>query len=242
MRPLATFAGLIGLWWLVQTVFALPDYLLPSPGAVARALWHDRIMLLAATWTTLTETIIGLGLGAALGIAAALVMSLSATVRRWLLPVLLLSQAVPVFALAPLLVLWLGFGWTSKVAMAGLMILFPVMSAFHDGLRRVPTGWLDLARTMNAPRWRMLVFVRVPAALPSLGSGLRVAAAWAPIGAVIGEWVGASSGLGTVMLNANARVKTDLMFAALAMLSMMTVALWWAVDRGVRRLLTWEPD
>ena len=242
MRPLATFAGLIGLWWLVQTVFALPDYLLPSPGAVARALWHDRIMLLAATWTTLTETLIGLGLGAALGVAAALVMSLSATVRRWLLPVLLLSQAVPVFALAPLLVLWLGFGLTSKVAMAGLMIFFPVMSAFHDGLRRVPTGWLDLARTMNAPRWRMLVFVRVPAALPSLGSGLRVAAAWAPIGAVIGEWVGASSGLGTVMLNANARVKTDLMFAALAMLSMMTVALWWAVDRGVRRLLTWEPD
>jgi putative hydroxymethylpyrimidine transport system permease protein len=173
-------------------------------------------------------------------VAAALLMTLSAGLRRWLLPVLLLSQAVPVFALAPLLVLWLGFGIASKVAMAALVIFFPVMSAFHDGLRRVPQGWLDLARTMGAPAWRVLLLVRVPAALPSLGSGLRVAAAWAPIGAVIGEWVGASSGLGYVMLNANARVRTDVMFAALVVLSVMTVALWWAVDRGLRRLLAWD--
>ncbi len=240
MRPLLTLIGLISLWWLVQAGFDLPNYLLPSPPAVARALWTQRGILAGSAWTTLVETILGFLLGSALGAAAALLMVLSSGLRRWLLPVLLLSQAVPVFALAPLLVLWLGFGIVSKVAMAALMIFFPVMSAFHDGLRRVPPGWLDLARTMNAPPWRVLLLVRVPAALPSLGSGLRVAAAWAPAGAVIGEWVGAASGLGYLMLNANARVRTDLMFAALAVLCAMTIALWWMVDRGLRRLLSWN--
>jgi putative hydroxymethylpyrimidine transport system permease protein len=224
VRPLITCAGLIGLWWLIQWGLDLPPYLLPGPWAVARALWFQRVVLAGSAWTTLVETL----------------MSLSAVSRRWLMPVLLLSQAIPVFALAPLLVLWLGFGLGSKITMAALVIFFPVMSAFSDGLRRVPPDFLDLAQTMGAAPWRVLLFIRVPAALPALGSGLRVAAAWAPIGAVIGEWVGASSGLGYIMLNANARVRTDLMFAALAVLSVMTVALWWAVDRGLRRLLYWE--
>ena len=240
VRPLATCAGLVAAWWVVQAGLALPDYLLPSPPAVARALWSQRGLLLGSAWTTGVETLLGLALGTVLGAGSALVMALSAGLRRWLLPVLLLSQAVPVFALAPLLVLWLGFGIASKVVVVALVIFFPVMSAFYDGLTRVPEGWLDLARTMGAQRWRVLLMVRVPAALPGLGSGLRVAACWAPVGAVIGEWVGASSGLGTVMLNANARVRTDLMFAALAVLSAMTVTLWWAMDRALHRLLDWE--
>ena len=240
MRALVTFAGLVAVWWLVQAGFAIPPYLLPGPPAVARALWTQREVLAGSAWTTLVETLLGLAGGAALGVVAALLMALSAALRRWLLPVLLLSQAVPVFALAPLLVLWLGFGIASKVAMAALVIFFPVMSAFADGLSRVPAGWLDLARTMGAPGWRVLLGVRVPAALPALGSGLRVAAAWAPIGAVIGEWVGASSGLGYVMVNANVRSRTDVMFAALLVLSGMTVGLWWLVDRAARRWLNWE--
>ncbi len=240
MRPLITCAGLAGVWWLVQAGFGVPAYLLPSPGSVARAMWTQRGLLASSTLTTLTETLLGLGLGVTLGMVLALVMELSGRGRRWLLPVLLLSQAVPVFALAPLLVLWLGFGVTSKAVMAALVIFFPVTSAFHDGLRRVPQGWLDLADSMGAPAWRVLLLVRVPAALPLLGAGLRLAACWAPMGAVIGEWVGASSGLGYVMLNANARVRTDLMFAALVVLSAMTVALWWATDRVLRRLLFWD--
>jgi len=239
MRPLITCAGLVGLWWLVQWGLDLPPYLLPGPPAVARALWTQRAVLAGSVWTTLVETLAGLALGSLVGAGAALLMSLSAISRRWLMPVLLLSQAVPVFALAPLLVLWLGFGLASKITMAALVIFFPVMSAFADGLRRVPPDFLDLAQSMGAAPWRVLLFIRVPAALPALGSGLRVAAAWAPIGAVIGEWVGASSGLGYIMLNANARVRTDVMFAALVVLSVMTVALWWAVDRGLRRVVYW---
>lgn len=241
VRPLVTLLGLVALWWALQAALHLPDYLLPSPPAVLRALWNDRALLAAGTLTTLTETTLGLVIGTLLGAAAALLLVASVQAQRWLLPVLLLSQAVPVFALAPLLVLWFGFGIASKVVMAVLVIFFPVMSATFDGLRRVPTGWLELAATMDASPWRALLFVRLPSALPSFGSGLRVAAVAAPIGAVIGEWIGASSGLGYIMLNANARVRTDLMFAALVVLSIMTVTLWWAVDRGLRRLVFWAP-
>jgi putative hydroxymethylpyrimidine transport system permease protein len=241
LRPLITCAGLILLWWLVQAGLNLPPYLLPAPPRVAVALWDNRALLAGATLTTLTETLLGLLIGTALGAIAALVMAFSPVLRRWLLPVLLFSQAVPVFALAPLLVLWLGFGIASKVAVAVLVIFFPVMSATYDGLRQVPTEWLDLAHTMNATRRRVLLHVRLPAALPSAATGLRVAAALAPIGAVIGEWVGASSGLGYVMMNANARVRTDLMFAALLVLSAMTVGIWWLVDWSLRRWLVWAP-
>jgi putative hydroxymethylpyrimidine transport system permease protein len=233
-------AGLICAWWLVCAVFAVPTYLLPTPFSVARALWTQRIALSQAVLTTAWETLLGIVFGVALGVSSALLMAAFADARRWLLPVLLMSQAIPVFALAPLLVLWLGFGVASKAAMAAIVIFFPIMSAFYDGLSRVPQGWLDLARSMAAPGWRVLLLVRVPAALPALGSGLRVAACWAPVGAVIGEWVGASSGLGYLMLNANARVRTDVMFAAIAVLSLMTILLWWATDKLVRRVLSWD--
>lgn len=158
------------------------------------------------------------------------------------MPLLLLSQAVPVFALAPLLVLWFGFGIASKVVMAVLVIFFPVTAAFADGLRRTAPGWLDLARTMGASPLAILRHVRLPAAMPAFGAGLRIATAIAPIGAVIGEWVGASAGLGYVMLNANARIETDVMFAALFVLALMTVLLWTLVDRLLRRLLYWVPE
>ena len=147
---------------------------------------------------------------------------------------LVISQAIPVFALAPVLVLWLGYGMASKVAMASLIIFFPVATSFYDGLRRTEPGWLDLARTMNASRWSALRRVRIPAALPSLASGLRVAAAVAPIGAVVGEWVGSSAGLGHLMLHANARLQVDLMFAALGTLALMALALYFAVDQALR--------
>ena len=155
---------------------------------------------------------------------------------------LIASQAVPVFALAPLLVLWLGYGLASKIAMAALVIYFPVASAFYDGLRRTEPGWLELARTMRARPLAVLLQIRLPAALPALGSGLRVAAAVAPIGAVIGEWVGASAGLGYLMTLSLARAQTDLAFAALTVLAVLGLALFYAVDLGLRRLIPWQRE
>jgi putative hydroxymethylpyrimidine transport system permease protein len=188
------------------------------------------------------EIVLGFVIGAILGIVSALCLMSSRLARQWLLPVLVTSQALPVFALAPLLVLWLGYGMASKIGMAVLIIFFPVTAAFFDGLRRTEPGWLELARSMNAGWGAVLFQIRLPAALPALGSGLRVAASVAPIGAVVGEWVGSSAGLGHLMLHANARMQIDVMFAALFTLAVMALALYFAVDRGVRHLVPWQSE
>jgi len=240
-RGVMTFTGLLLLWWLA-TLSDIPAFLLPSPAAVARALWDGRAFLTYHSLITASEVLIGLVLGILLGSLLAIGMIFSPRLQRWLMPVVLTSQAIPVFALAPLLVLWFGFGISAKVAMAVLVIFFPVTSAFFDGLRRVNQDYLDLARTLGASRWAQLRHVRLMAALPAFGSGLRMAAAVAPIGAIIGEWVGSAEGLGYVMLNANARMQTDQCFAALFILVLMTVLLWMAVDALLHRLINWAPE
>ena len=242
LRPAITLLGLLALWQAVVWATAVPPYILPGPDRVAAALLAQPGLLARHAAVTLQEIVLGILLGSLIGVASAVLLAASGTARRWLMPLLVVSQALPVFALAPLLVLWLGYGMPSKVAMAVLIIYFPVTAAFLDGLRRTEPGWLELARTMDARPAAILRHIRVPAALPALTSGLRVAAAVAPIGAVIGEWVGASAGLGYLMLHANARMQVDLMFAALLVLAAMALLLWWAVDRGGRALVRWQPE
>ncbi|KAA5604878.1 ABC transporter permease [Roseospira marina] len=242
VRGVVTVAGLLALWHLAYVMNGRRSYLLPSPEQTARTAIERFDTLVHHALVTYGEILLGLGLGTALGVASALALVSWAPVRRWLLPVLVVSQAVPVFALAPLLVLWLGYGLASKVAMATLIIYFPVASAFLDGLRRTDPLWLEQARVMNAGRWAMLRYVRLPAALPALASGMRVATAVAPIGAVVGEWVGSSAGLGYLMLHANARMQIDLMFAALAALAVFAVVLYRAVDAGMRALVPWQRE
>ncbi|MFS2225053.1 ABC transporter permease [Pantoea sp. B65] len=241
MKGLTLAGGFLLLWWLIS-LSGIPAFLLPSPPAVAKALWNGRTFLAWHTLITAAEMLIGLVSGVLLGALLALAMIFSPRLQRWLMPLVVTSQAIPVFALAPLLVLWFGFGISAKIAMAVLVIFFPVASSFFDGLRQVSNDYLDLARTMGASRWAQLRHVRLMAALPAFGSGLRMAAAVAPIGAIIGEWVGSAEGLGYLMLNANARMQTDLCFAALFILVLMTLLLWKTVDALVRRLVNWAPE
>ena len=242
LRPIIVFVGLIAAWEALVLLSGVQHFILPGPGRVARALAAHWPELLEHAGVTITEILLGLALGALLGCLSALIIASFPPVRRWLLPVLVVSQAIPVFALAPVLVLWLGYGLASKVAMATLIIYFPVTAAFFDGLRRTEPGWLDLARTMGGSRMRILRHVQVPAALPALSSGVRVATAVAPIGAVVGEWVGSSAGLGYMMLQANARMQVDVMFAALFVLAVFAVGLYAAVDAGLRRALPWQAE
>lgn len=246
IRTIITICGLLLLWQAIVWGFDLPPYILPAPHRVALAFADNAGLLLREAVVTVSEMLLGLLFGCLLGGMAATTLLLSPVARRWLLPLLVASQAVPVFALAPLLVLWLGFGMASKVMMAVLIIFFPVAVALYDGLRRTEPGWLDLACVMTAGapqhRLRVLLQIRVMAALPAFASGLKIAAAVAPIGAVIGEWVGASAGLGFRMLQANARVQTDLMFAALILLAVCAVTLYASVDIVTRRLLRWQAD
>jgi putative hydroxymethylpyrimidine transport system permease protein len=239
---LAAMVGLLALWQAIVLVLAPPPYMLPSPAAVARAMVDNADRLATDTAVTLVEIAAGLLAGVCVGIAAGLAMAASPLVGRVLAPVLVVSQALPVFAIAPLLVLWFGFGLASKVVMAAIIIFFPVASALADGLRRTDPGLLDLAALSGTGRLRTLALIRLPAALPSLATGIRVGAVFAPIGAVIGEWVGASHGLGLVMIEANARMKTDLMFAALAILAVTVLVLRAVVDHLTRRMIPWVED
>lgn len=229
----ATIFALL-LWQMIVSLTGLPKFILPGPALVAETWWQNRALIAEHTLVTGLEIVLGLVIGSALGVMTAIHLASSNTARVLVKPILVFTQALPVFALAPILTLWLGFGLWSKVFMAVLIIYFPVTSAFFDGLMRTPPGYLDLARTMQASPARILWHIRIPAALPSLASGLRLAAVYAPIGAVIGEWVGASRGLGYLMLLANGRAKTDLMFAAMLTLGVVSVLLHLAIVRLTR--------
>ena len=242
LRPFLIAAGLIALWQGIIVATGVQFFILPSPARVALALLDRFDAITGHALITLSEILLGLLLGVLFGTASALIMGYFRPARQWLMPVLVISQAVPVFALAPILVLWLGYGIGSKVAMAALIIYFPVTASFYDGLRRTDPGHLELARTMGASRWAMLRHIRIPAALPSFASGMRVAAAVAPIGAIVGEWVGSSGGLGYLMLHANGRMQIDVMFAALFVLAVMAVTLYFLVDSVMKRLVNWQPE
>ena len=237
MRALAGIGVALLLWQAAVWLTGLPPYLLPGPARVAEALWAGRAELWTAAGYTARATLAGLALGTAIGVAVALAMAAWRPVGRALSPVLIVSQVIPVFALAPILTLWLGFGLAPKVAMVVLIVFVPVAQALYDGLMAPPLAQLDVARTMGAGRWSELRHLRFPAALPRLASGLRLGAIYAPVGAVIGEWVGGARGLGALMIQANGRMKTDLMFAALIVVVALSLVLYTVIDRGLARAL-----
>lgn len=239
-RAILSLAILLGVWQLAIVIWQLPSFILPTPISVWEVLVERYGILFRHAWVTAQEVLLGLMLGVSLGLMFALQMLLFAPIRRWLLPILIASQAIPVFAIAPILMLWLDYGIASKVAMAAIIIFFPVTTCCFDGLRSTPRGYLDLAQTLGANRWRRLWHIQLPAALPALGSGLRVAVVVAPIGAVVGEWVGSSAGLGYLMLQANARMMIDEMFAALFILSLFSIALYFGVDVLLKKLIPWH--
>lgn len=242
VRALGVGLGLLVIWQAAVMIFAPPPFMLPPPADVFMALRDRPDLWRVHAVTTLTETLIGLALGTLFGAAFALVMSFLPITRRLLFPVLIVSQTIPVFAIAPLLALWFGFGLASKVVMATIAIFFPVTSAFADGLIRTDPGLIDLAKLYRARRWQVVTVLRIPHALPQFITGVRLAAVYAPVGAIIGEWVGASSGLGYAMVFANSRSQTAVLFAALILLIAMSVLLRALVDLLTANLAPWAPE
>lgn len=240
MKPLIIFMGLLAIWYGVVILFDMPSFILPTPMDVAKSLYNDAGLLWEHSLVTLTEMLLGLIFGVLLGISLALLLVFFKPLRSWLLPPLLVTQAIPVFALAPILMLWFGYGLASKVVMTILVIFFPVATCCYDGLRHTNKDWLDMAQTMGGNSFATMRYIRWPAALPALASGLRVAVVVAPIGAIVGEWVGSSAGLGYLMLQANARLWVDQMFAALAVLALCSVSLYYFTDWALKKLIPWQ--
>jgi putative hydroxymethylpyrimidine transport system permease protein len=242
LRPSLVILFLLLIWQTVVYVGHLPAYILPGPFTVLTSLLIYKDLIIINFWPTLFEIIVGLLIGGVAGVCTALALSYFDWSRPWLLPLLIISQALPIFAIAPLLVIWFGYGMVSKIVVTMIMIFFPVASAFYDGLRRTPKDWIDLAQVMGASSWRLIWGIKIPAALPALGSGLRVAATFAPMGAVIGEWVGSSRGLGFLMINANARMQIDLLFSTLLVLIVLTLLLYFMVDLFFKKVIFWSSD
>jgi putative hydroxymethylpyrimidine transport system permease protein len=243
LKPqVVALVGVLALWEMAVRLFQLPVWYLPTPSHIAAVMWKNLPIILPNAGVTAAETVIGLVVGVAIGVALALAMASSRWLSEALSPLAVVSQAIPFMALAPLLMIWFGFGIASKIAMAAITIFFSVAAAFYEGLRRADENLVDLARLYGANRGQMLFSIRVPAAMPHLCAGLKLAAAYAPLGAIAGEWVGSQGGIGVQMTYHNARMQTDMVFAYMFVLIAFCLLLWLAMSMLTRHLLRNFPD
>ena len=239
-RILVTFLVIIIFWYIICLLFKLPSFILPSPDLVAIALFNNFSEILNHSSITLLEILLSLFFGIVLGSFFAVLISLSETLKRWIMPLLLASQSIPVFALAPILVLWFGYGISSKVIIGTIIVFFPIASNFSDALNKIPKEYIHAGQTLGFSKLQIFNLIKLPNALPGLFSGIRVGACFAPIGAVVGEWIGGSQGLGSYMIYSNARLQIDNMFAALIILIVITISLYHLIDLILKKLIWWE--
>ena len=247
LAPLAIVGVLLGAWELAAQWDVLADalgiepFLIPAPSDVATALWQDRGLLADDAWVTFREVILGFGLAVVAGVLFAVPLHLSTPLRQALYPVLVASQTIPIIVIAPILVVWFGFGIGPKLAIIALICFFPITVNTLDGLRSVDPDLVKMMRTLDASRWQLFRRVEAPTALPYFFSGAKIAVAVAVIGAVFGEWSGSDSGLGHLMLQASAQLLTARLFAAVVILSAFAVGLFWILSALERRVAWWGP-
>jgi putative hydroxymethylpyrimidine transport system permease protein len=235
----ALLIGLVALWEWIVGALDTPPYLLPAPTRIWHAFVATRHLLPAHARTTGSEALIGLVVSAVAGVVLAALIASVGLIRRVLYPILVISQNIPLIVLAPLLIVWFGFGMTPKVIVVALVGFFPIVVNTVDGLRNADAEMVDLVRAMGGSRLQVLWTVRVPSAIPSFFAGLKIGAAYAVIGAVIGEWVGASSGLGLYITRSQTAFRTDQVFVGIAVVAAMSIALFGAVELLARLAMPW---
>lgn len=238
--PTVFLVVLVVLWEVIARVTEVPRYILPAPTEIGERLVRSWGLLWEHSVVTLTEIGIGFVAGVALGLGLAIPIAFSTVVRNTLYPLIVASQAVPKIAIAPLLVLWLGFDIWPKIVVTALMVFFPVTVTAAEGLTSVDRNLLDLLRSVHANQAQIFFKVRMPHALPHIFSGLKIGITLAVVGAVVGEWVGADSGLGYLLVYANTLLDSTLLFAALTLLIVIGVVLFILVGIAERLLLPWH--
>jgi NitT/TauT family transport system permease protein/putative hydroxymethylpyrimidine transport system permease protein len=247
LLPLGVIVALLAIWelaarWdLIADALDIKPFLIPAPTDVAQSLWEDRSLLAGDAWVTVQEVLLGFAIALVLGFAFAVALHLSDTLRRAFYPLLVASQTIPVIAIAPILVVWLGFGLGPKLAIIALVCFFPITVNTLDGLRSVDPELPRMMRTLDASRSQTLRRVEVPSALPYLLSGAKIAAVVSVIGAVFGEWSGADEGLGHLILVAQGQLQTARVFAAVVVLSALAISLFGVIALVERRLAWWSP-
>lgn len=244
--PAAVLAGLIGLWQIVASSGAMADvlglepFLVPSPAEIAEAMWENRDLLAEDAWVTLGEIGFGFLIGLFVGLSFGFLLRPFETLRLSFYPLLVASQAIPVVIIAPILVVWFGYGIGPKLAIVALICFFPIAVATADGLRSVEPDAVKMMRSLDASPLQLLWRLEAPTALPFVFSGAKIAITFAPIAAVFGEWAGANSGLGVLIREDIARLETARLFAAAAILAAIAIALYGLVALAERRVVTWR--
>jgi NitT/TauT family transport system permease protein/putative hydroxymethylpyrimidine transport system permease protein len=244
--PVLLLAALVGAWQVAATTGAiadalrLEDFLVPAPSEIASSLWENRTLLADNAWVTLKEVLLGFGCALVAGLSFAVALHLSETLRRAAYPLLVASQTIPIVVIAPILVVWFGYGIGPKLGIVALICFFPITVNTLDGLRSVDPDAIKMMRTLDASRRQTFRRVEAPTALPYAFSGAKIAVAVAVIGAVFGEWAGSSSGLGHLMLQDNAQLETARLFASVVVLSAMAIALFGLLALAERRIVTWR--
>ncbi|WIT14341.1 ABC transporter permease [Paucibacter sediminis] len=229
------FWGLLAaLWEYGVGALGIRRYLLPPLSAVLAAGWEAREMLLSETWVTTTEVLMGFGLAVVGGILLGVLIHLSPLARRTLYPLITALQSMPKIALAPLMIVWFGYGLGSKVAATFLFAFFPVVVATLGGMQNVPINLDEHFHALGASRWDRFWRLQMPSALPAFVDGIKIAMPLAVIGAIVGEFIGAEQGLGHLMTLATANAQTDLMFAAILVITALAVFLYALVERLAR--------
>ncbi|KPK93994.1 MAG: hypothetical protein AMJ88_05715 [Anaerolineae bacterium SM23_ 63] len=226
-------------WQVVTRRSGLSAFILPSPVQVAQAGWETRDLLISAIGTTMLETVLGLVIALILGVAIAASMDLSSFLKRALYPILVASQTVQILAIAPLLIIWFGFGLLPKVIIVVLVCFFPLAVSSADGLASADPDLVAFFRAIGATRMQIWRMVRLPSALPSFFSGLRVSVTYSVVGATIGEWVGGSAGLGLYMLRSKNALATDQVFVAIVITTALSIGLFALIYLVERAALPW---
>lgn len=212
-------------WQAYVRIADVNSVILPAPTEIAQATWENRGSLLSDLMVTMREIVYGFLLGVAVGIVCGILIVYSRLMERTLYPLVITSQAVPIFAIAPLLVIWFGFGITPKVLMAAVIVFFPICVNQVEGLRSADRGAIELMRSYGASEWRVFRSVRLPASTPFLLAGMQLGVTYAVIGAVVAEWLGASDGIGYRMVVANSLSQTEIVFAAIFLVAVVGVAM-----------------
>jgi NitT/TauT family transport system permease protein len=240
VRPVLLVVILLVIWDMAIRLFKIPPYLIPAPSAVIGQLHDEWPRLWRESLVTTYATLGGFALSIAFGIPMALFIAYSRTVESFVYPLLVFSQSIPKIAIAPLFVVWFGFGIIPKVICAFMLGFFPIVVSTVAGFKSVDSDMIDLARSMKAGRFATFIRISLPQALPSLFAGLKVSVTLAVVGAVVGEFVGSNSGIGYLLQIANGNFDLPLMFAALVVLSMIGVLLFVAVDMVERLMIPWH--
>jgi len=240
LLPPLTFVAMVGLWWAAVELFKIPSYLLPGPKAVFARLVTDSGLLWTHSQVTLTEILLGFGITIVTAIPLGLLIALSPLSKQLVYPPIMLMQLVPKIAVAPLFLVWLGFGIESKVLLTVLLTFFPLLIASISGFQILDDRLLYLTKSMGATSWQTFRYLRFPAALPVIFSGVKTSATIAATAAIVAEFVGANKGLGYVLLRGTSTMDIELVFAVLVVLTLIGVAINYLVEFCEWAMTPWQ--